>query len=80
MVKEFEDTVFGMEVGQTSRVFQTVFGFHIAKVLDRRPAGLRPFGEVKGEIRAEVMNQRRTKTLERYIDRLREAAVIEERS
>ena len=79
MVKEFEDTVFQMQVGQTSEVFQTVFGFHIAKVLDRRPAGLRPFGEVRDEIRAEVMNQRRTKTLERFIDRLRETAVIEDR-
>jgi len=36
MVPEFEDVVFNMEVGQVSDVFQTEFGFHIARVLDKK--------------------------------------------
>lgn len=78
MVKEFDDTVFGLRVGQTSEVFQTVFGFHIVKVLDRRPAGLRSFREAREEIRARIMERRRTKKIEAYVDRLRESAVIED--
>jgi parvulin-like peptidyl-prolyl isomerase len=78
MVKEFEDTVFNMRVGETSEVFQTVFGFHIAKVLDRRPAGLRPFREVRNEIRAHIVERRRARKIEAYVDRLRESAVIED--
>ncbi|MDE0626268.1 MAG: peptidylprolyl isomerase [Bryobacterales bacterium] len=78
MVREFEEVVFGISVGETSGVFRTVFGFHIAKVLDRRPAETRPFREVRGQIRKELLDQRRTKLLERYVDRLREAAVIED--
>ena len=37
MVPEFEEVVFNMEVGQISDVFQTEFGFHIARVLDKKP-------------------------------------------
>ncbi len=77
MVREFEEVVFGLPVGGVSRVFRTVFGFHIAKVLDRKPKGLRPFREVQDEIRKEVVEQRRTKLLENFVDRLRESAVIE---
>ena len=76
MVKEFEEVVFALKVGEISGVFRTVFGFHIAKLLGRRPAGLRPFREVRAEIAEEIGNQRRTKALERYVDRLRESATI----
>lgn len=78
MVKEFEDVVFSLEVGKTSEVFQTVFGFHIAKLLDRRPAGTRTFRDVQDEIRGELLDQRRTKLLEDFVDSLRESAVIED--
>ncbi len=78
MVKDFEDVVFSLEVGKTSEVFQTVFGFHIAKLLERRPAGTRTFRDVQDEIRNELLEQRRTKLLEDFVDRLRESAMIED--
>ena len=80
MVKEFEDIVFSLRVGETSGVFQTVFGFHIAKLLARRPAGTRMFREVQDEIRNELLEQRRTKLLERFVDRRLESAVIEDQA
>lgn len=78
MVPEFEEAVFSLEVGETSRVFRTVFGYHIAKLLDRQPAGLKPFGAVKESVREELLKERRTQLLEQYVDRLRAAAVIED--
>ena len=77
MVREFEDVVFGLPVGGTSGVFQTVFGFHIARVLDRKPAGTRAFREVEGEIRRQIVEQRRTELLEDFVDHLRASAAIE---
>ncbi len=78
MVPEFEDVVFALDVGETSEVFQTVFGFHIAKLVDRRPAGLKPLKDVASEIEKELMNDRRTKALEAAVDALRERAVVED--
>ncbi len=80
MVREFEEVVFNLPVGETSGVFQTVFGFHIAKVLDRRLGGVRPFREVRGEIRRRIVEERRKKSLEAYLDRLLAAAKIEDRA
>ncbi len=78
MVPEFEDVVFAMEVGETSEVFQTVFGFHIAKLIDRRPEGLKPLKDVASEIEKELLNDRRTKALEAAVDALRERATVED--
>lgn len=80
MVSEFEEVVFNLRVGETSGVFQTVFGFHVAKVLDRRPAGVRPFRDVRDEIRRQIVEERRKQSLEAYVDRLLDAATIEDRS
>ncbi len=77
MVKEFEDVVFGLPVDAVSGVFQTRFGFHIAKVLDRKPKGLRQFRDVQDEIREELVQDRRTELLEDFVDQLRFEAVIE---
>ena len=78
MVPEFEDVVFEMKVGETSEVFQTVFGFHIAKLIDRRPEGLQPLKEVASAIEEQLMNDRRTQALETAVDKLRERAAVED--
>lgn len=77
MVPEFEDVVFNMEVGETSEVFQTVFGFHVVKLIDRRPEGLRPLKDAAVEIEKEMLNDRRAKALEAAVDALRERAAIQ---
>ena len=78
MVSEFEDVAFGMQVGEVSGVFKTVFGFHIVKLTDRKPAGLRPFAQVQDELAREILEDRRRKLFEQYLDGLREQAVVQE--
>jgi len=52
MVEEFDELAFRLDKGETSPIFETRFGFHIVRVLDRRPAGIAPLGEVYDEISA----------------------------
>ena len=76
MVEEFEDVVFEMEAGEISKPFKSVFGFHIAKLNDKRPASHRPLDEVKPEIERQLRQERETKVVEDYVDSLRANAEI----
>ena len=78
MVEEFEDVVFNMDVGEISDIFRTRFGFHIAKVYDRKPAAIPPFEEVKDRIVEKLKEQMRREAIEHFVDRLKSEAKIEE--
>ena len=77
MVPEFEDIVFNMEVGQTSDIFLTSFGYHIVKLYDRSGGQATPLDEVRDHIAEELLEQRRTKAVEDFVDKLKSGAVIE---
>lgn len=76
MVDEFEDQVFPLAVGATTGIFRSTFGFHIARVYGRKPAGVRPLADVREDIVRVLSEEKRQKTLEDFIDRLREKAEI----
>lgn len=78
MVPEFEDVVFNMEVGETSGVFQTSFGYHIAKVYDKVPAKERPFEEVVAQVQQALIDARENAAIDAYTAKLREKAEIQE--
>jgi peptidyl-prolyl cis-trans isomerase D len=54
-VPEFEKAAFSLNKGQVSDLVQTVYGFHIIKVLDKETAHTRPFDEVKDSLRAPLL-------------------------
>lgn len=55
MVPEFDKAVFSLTTpGELSGVVKTEFGFHIIKLEEVRPAGLRPFEEVRDTLRRET--------------------------
>jgi len=76
MVDEFDAVVFALPVGVVSEIFETQFGFHIATVLERRPAGVRSFKEVENDIAAAIVNEKRQKAVEDFVDGLRARADI----
>jgi len=78
MVEEFEDVVFNLGVGEVSGVFRTRFGFHIAKLYDRKAAVLQDLEEVRDYIAKELKEQKRSAAIESFVDRLKSEAKIEE--
>lgn len=78
MVEEFEDVVFNMGPGQTSGVFRTRFGFHIAKVYDRKASTVPPLKEIESRIVNDLRSQIETEAIDKFIDKLKAEAKIEE--
>jgi len=78
MVEEFEDVVFNLGAGEVSDVFRTRFGFHIAKVYDRKPSAVPDLEEVKGGIVDALEKQIRGEAIDEFIDGLKSMAKIEE--
>jgi parvulin-like peptidyl-prolyl isomerase len=78
MVEEFEDVIFNLGAGDVSDVFRTRFGFHIAKVYDRKPAAVAGLKEVKDQIVTTLREQMRSKAIDNFIDSLKEKAKIED--
>ncbi len=78
MVQAFEDMVFSLQVGEISEVFETEFGWHIAKLHERRPARLVSFEEMKEELKKQMWRRAQADALEGFVQGLREKAKIEE--
>ena len=78
MVEEFDQVAFGMEPGEVSPIFQTVFGFHIVKVYERSPETIRPLGEVREEITKQLHGQKQNRAIENFVDALRAKAEVRE--
>ena len=69
MVPEFEEAAFSMEEGAISQPVKTQFGYHIIKLQERIPAGIKAFNEVRKDIYRQVVA---LKQQERYLDKIEE--------
>ncbi len=78
MVEEFEEVVFVMQPGEVSPIFRSPFGFHIAKLYERVPAGTRDLQDVKAQISQTLHEQKRQRAIEQFLDKLMNSAKVEE--
>lgn len=76
MVPEFDRIVFAMRPGEVSPVFRSLFGFHIAKVLERRPPRTPSLNEVRQRIEQELWSRKKTRAANNFVQALRSKAEI----
>lgn len=76
MVPAFEKAALSLKEGQTSSVVKTDFGFHIIKLTGKRPAGIRPFEEVKEQIKGAIMPTKQQEVFQKIKDELKKTAKI----
>ncbi|HLG54625.1 MAG TPA: peptidyl-prolyl cis-trans isomerase [Vicinamibacterales bacterium] len=57
MVPEFEEAAFKLQPGQISDLVKSQFGFHIIKLVDKRPGSTRSLDEVRGTIQQQLAMQ-----------------------
>ena len=80
MVEEFDDHVFPLAEGETSGVFETRFGFHIALLIGRRAAGIQPLSLLRETIAGELLERRKRRALDKYFDSLLSESRVEWRA
>jgi len=76
MVPEFETVVFSMNLGEISPIFQTSFGYHIATVLERKPARCKTIDECRTEITAQLHHDLKNDYIGHWVDAKKSVAQI----
>ena len=68
MVQQFEDIVFTLEEDAISEPFETEFGWHIAKVIEKSAEQQVSFEQVKDHISEQLTQEFQQKALDEFID------------
>lgn len=78
MVDEFKNAAFLLKVGEyTKKPVQSMFGYHIIKVEDKKAAHQYTFEEIKQELEERFLMEEKNEKFSVYVDELMEKAKIE---
>jgi peptidyl-prolyl cis-trans isomerase D len=68
MVPEFDKAVFSMKVGEISDLVKSQFGYHIIKLVDKKPAAKKTLDEVRAQIEDQLKWERAQAEAQRVAD------------
>jgi peptidyl-prolyl cis-trans isomerase C len=71
MVPEFDKVAFALKTpGELSEPVKTQFGYHILRLEQRRPAGVKPYSEVREQLLTEVHNKAVQDAIDAEVEKL----------
>jgi len=75
-VPEFEKAAFALKEGETSPVIETVYGYHIIRLVERKKKRTPDFEEIKQDLLQYVYTKNSEKYYEKYVEELKKKATI----
>jgi peptidyl-prolyl cis-trans isomerase C len=77
MVPQFSDAAFKMKPGSISDVVETQFGYHIIKVVEKKPGRTVKLEEVRPQIEQQLVQMNRQREVQAFVQSLRQKGKIE---
>jgi parvulin-like peptidyl-prolyl isomerase/Tfp pilus assembly protein PilF len=77
MVPEFEEVAFALEIGETSGIVKTDYGYHIIKLTDRKEAHTPTLDEVKDQVLKDYQNDVGNERFNAWYEEVSKQAQIE---
>ncbi|MEL7498218.1 MAG: peptidylprolyl isomerase [Planctomycetota bacterium] len=72
-----DEAIFSLPIGKLSGVIESNDGLHLIRVVERNEAGRTPFLEAQVEIKRALIEQRKRKAFENYMNELRDQIPVE---
>lgn len=74
--KDFEEAAFGAPENSIAGPVKTAYGYHVIQVLDKRPAGVPPFEEIRGKIAADLREGAQREAFDNLVNGLKNKAKV----
>lgn len=76
MPPQFDEVAFSLGPGQISDVVATDYGFHVFKVIERRPARKKDLAVVRGEVERRLLRVKQEQAQTEFVTQLRSKAEV----
>jgi peptidyl-prolyl cis-trans isomerase C len=77
MAKPFEEAAFALKPGEVSDIVETRFGYHLIKVMDKKPEAKIAYNDTEKRIEQRLKNEKIQKEVTLHVEKLKEKAKIE---
>lgn len=74
--EDFEEAAFGAPPNSVAGPVRTIYGYHLLQVLEKRPAGIQPFEEVREKIAADLREGAQREAFDSLVNGLRQRSRI----
>jgi len=78
MMKPFEEAAFALKSGEVSDIVETSFGYHLIKLVDKKPESTIPYEGIKDRIQAYLKQKKVGEQVDLYVADLRGKAKVEQ--